>query len=72
MYFTPSEIRKMYREAKNKRKQIEILADLNDCSVDEIKKILEEKKEANVHARFNNENLTKCIEDIKEYLLEYM
>lgn len=29
-----------YREAKNKREQIRILADLNDCSIDTIKAIL--------------------------------
>lgn len=40
MTMTENEIVRSYREAKNKRQQIEILADLNTTSIDEIKKIL--------------------------------
>lgn len=37
---TPYEIRQNYKEAKSKKKQIGILADLNQCSKEEIKRIL--------------------------------
>lgn len=40
MEMKDEEIVKSYKEAKNKRHQIEILAELNACSVDYIKKIL--------------------------------
>lgn len=40
MTMTENEIVRNYREAKNKRQQIEILADLNAISQDEIKAIL--------------------------------
>lgn len=40
MQMTPDEIRRNYREAKNKNRQIDILADLNECSRKEIEKIL--------------------------------
>lgn len=34
------EIRRSYREAKNKPEQVKILADLNDCGVNEIRQVL--------------------------------
>lgn len=37
---TEFEIRKSYKEAKNPKAQIRILAELNCCSVSDIKKIL--------------------------------
>lgn len=37
---TPYEIRQNYKEAKSKKKQIKILADLNVCTKEEIKRIL--------------------------------
>ncbi len=40
MQMTPGEIRRNYEAAKNKRAQIDILADLNCCSRAKIKKIL--------------------------------
>lgn len=40
MEMTNEEIRKNYQEAKSKKTSIKILADLNDCSVEEIKEIL--------------------------------
>ena len=40
MYMTENEIVREYRSAKDKRHEIEILADLNTTSTDEIKKIL--------------------------------
>jgi formate dehydrogenase maturation protein FdhE len=43
MEMTHAEIRRNYREAKNKKDQIQILADLNLCTVAEIKEILNEK-----------------------------
>lgn len=48
MQMTNEEIIKSYKEAKNKQKQIKILADLNCCRPMEIKKIVgveEPKKE---------------------------
>jgi len=39
---TPYEIRQNYRQAKSKKKQIRILAELNVCTKDEIKRILKE------------------------------
>ena len=42
MQMTKGDICKEYREAKRKRQQIEILADLNQVSVDYIKEILKE------------------------------
>lgn len=41
MQMTVSEIRKNYMEAKYKKRQIGILADLNCCSKKDIEKILE-------------------------------
>lgn len=40
MQMTESEIVRSYREAKNKRNQIEVLADLNTCTPDDIRAIL--------------------------------
>ena len=40
MQMTVEEIQRNYRLAKDKKKQIEILADLNLCEQDEIKKII--------------------------------
>lgn len=45
MWMTENEIARSYREARNRKHQIYILADLNLCSVSEIKAILEEKGE---------------------------
>lgn len=51
MKMSVSEIKRNYNEAKNKNRQIGILADLNCCSKEEIKKIVavensrEQKKE---------------------------
>lgn len=38
--YTDDEIRSSYRRAINQKHQLKILADLNCCSVDDIKKIL--------------------------------
>lgn len=48
MYMSVGEIKKNYYEAKNKKRQIVILADLNCCSKEEIEKILgvEKKRES--------------------------
>lgn len=35
-----SEIKRMYRESKDKKKQIGILADLNACTKEEIREVL--------------------------------
>ena len=43
MQMTHAEIRRNYREAKNKKEQIQILAELNLCTTAEIKEILNEK-----------------------------
>lgn len=40
MQMTDGEIRRNYKEAKNKQRQIKILAELNGCSQDEIRKVL--------------------------------
>lgn len=42
MQMTPGEIVKSYREAKEKKKQIQILAELNACSTEFIKQIMRE------------------------------
>jgi len=47
MEMTHAEIRRNYREAKNKKDQIQILADLNVCTAAEIKEILNEKPRSN-------------------------
>lgn len=44
MQMTEGEIRRSYREAREKKKQIRILAELNACSVAEIQAILDGKK----------------------------
>ena len=46
MQMTNEEIIKEYREAKNKKQQIKILADLNTCDANVIKEILIEAGEA--------------------------
>lgn len=40
MQMTPNEIVKSYKEAKEKKKQIQILSELNCCSTADIKQIL--------------------------------
>ena len=40
MQMTPEEIRRNYRESKNKKKQIGILAELNDCNRKMIEEII--------------------------------
>lgn len=45
MQLTDAEIRESYRTAKNKRQQVRILAELNDCEVDVITAILNEDGE---------------------------
>lgn len=42
MQMTDAEIRESYRTAKNKRQQVRILSELNDCDVDVITAILNE------------------------------
>ena len=51
MVMTENEIVRDYKAAKNKRQQIEILADLNATTVDEIKAVL---KSNNVDLRGGN------------------
>lgn len=43
MEMTDEEIRRSYRQAKNPKQQLHILADLNCCSVAEIKAIVEQR-----------------------------
>ena len=45
MMMTKNEIKASYKSARTKRKQLKILAELNNCSKDEIKAILEEREE---------------------------
>lgn len=45
MTMTDDEIIVRHRQAKDKKEQIKILAELNDCSVEEIKEIISAKKE---------------------------
>lgn len=40
MQMTPNEIRRDYEAAKKKKEQLQILADLNCCTVEEIREIL--------------------------------
>lgn len=44
MQMTEGEIRRSYKEAREKKKQIRILAELNACSVAEIQAILDGRK----------------------------
>jgi hypothetical protein len=44
MEMSISEIKKSYSNAKNQKKQIRILADLNDCTADEIEAIVKSKE----------------------------
>ena len=39
-FYSDDDIRTLYRQAKNKKLQIKILADLNCCTKDEIREIL--------------------------------
>ena len=47
MQMSESEIKRRYKEAKNQKQQIAILADLNCCSKEEIESILGIAKEDN-------------------------
>jgi hypothetical protein len=47
MWISEYDIRVFYRQAKDREKQIKILADLNACPVDTIKKIIEIEKIGN-------------------------
>ena len=40
LFYTDSEILKMYNEANDKREQLKILAEMNLCKVDDIKQAL--------------------------------
>ena len=42
---TAAEIKRSYEQAKNPEKQIRLLAELNDCSEDDIRELLEIKEE---------------------------
>lgn len=46
MQMTGEEIRRLYKSAKNKKKQITILADLNRCSAGRILEIVHVQKDA--------------------------
>lgn len=62
MQMSNVEIRKMYRESKNKKEQIKILADLNDCTVEEIKEILSETPRLNAEkVDFTKKEETKSV-----------
>lgn len=45
MQMSVAEIRRVYSQAKNKKKQVDILADLNGCSLKEILDIVHTKQE---------------------------
>jgi DNA-binding transcriptional MerR regulator len=63
MQMTESEIKRRFREAKNPQAQIRILADLNDCSVDDIKAILNPEE---AKARKRNADVELMIEALSE------
>lgn len=66
MQMTHSEIRKMYRESKNKKDQVKILAELNCCTVEEIKEILRETPRLNSQrVDFTKKEETKIVETAK-------
>lgn len=66
MQMTNVEIRKMYRESKNKKDQVKILADLNDCTVEEIKEILSETPRLNAEkVDFTKKEETKSVKVAK-------
>lgn len=46
MQYTDDEIRRLYKSAKNRKKQVSILADLNRCSTGRILEIIRAQKEA--------------------------
>lgn len=46
MQYTDGEIRRLYKSAKNRKKQVSILADLNRCSTGRILEIVRVQKDA--------------------------
>lgn len=63
MQMTDSEIVKNYKDSKNKKGQIQILADLNTCKPDDIRKIL---KDNGVDLRGGNYHTKAAAEPVPE------
>ncbi len=59
MQMSENEIRRSYRESKSKRKQITILAELNCCTTDEIKKIIAGDKQPRKEPKVKNARVIK-------------
>ncbi|MDI9473100.1 MAG: hypothetical protein QM221_09340 [Bacillota bacterium] len=55
---TENEIRVMYRDAKNKNKQIQILADMNGCGISDIRKVLGLSVKNKIKPTVSTERLT--------------
>ena len=80
MQMTVEEIRRSYRQAKYPKQQIHILADLNDCSVDEIEAILNpeeaqaKKKKADIKLMLEAlcEEMDRVEAEIKRLELRYV
>ena len=64
MWMTPGEICREYRQAKKKAAQIGILADLNSCSKDEIREVLQ-RNGIQVKIRKRAPNVTWTAEEIE-------
>ena len=80
MQMTEEEIRRSYKQAKHPQSQIRILAELNDCSVDTIKAILNpeeaqaKKKKADVNLMIEalSEEMDRVDKEIKKLELRYV
>ena len=80
MQMTEEEIRRSYKQAKHPNQQIRILAELNDCSVDTIKAILNpeeaqaKKKKADVNLMIEalSEEMDRVDKEIKKLELRYV
>ena len=80
MQMTENEIRRRYREAKHPQSQIRILAELNACSVDTIKQIINpgeaqaKQKKADVKLMIEalSEEMDRVDKEIKRLELRYV
>lgn len=71
MEMTPNEILRNYNEAKNKKLQIDILADLNCCDRETIERIISGKPEKADIRQMLIERMEKIDEEIKSLEKQY-
>lgn len=72
MEMSTAEIKRSYEQAKNKKQQICILADLNCCRTEEIEKILavEQRRNATVEEKAKISNREPKLSEIKKGLFD--